>query len=165
MATVIGVSAPVEGVRFEVVDPSDDDAQAAMRAYFAELDARFPHGFDPGDALGAGAAAMGPPDGAFVLARGTDGVVAGCGGVQRHTADAGEIKRMWIAPHARGAGLGRRLLAELEQRCRELGYTTVVLDTNATLTEAIAMYTRAGYAATERYNDNPYAERWFTKAL
>lgn len=152
---------------FTVADPTGPEATAAMAAYFAELDTRFPTGFDAGGALGEGAAPMSPPSGVFLLARpvGEPTAVAGCGGVQRHDAATGEIKRMWVAPAYRGAGLGRALLAELERRAGALGYARVVLDTNATLTEAIAMYTRAGYAATERYNDNPYAERWFTKAL
>jgi len=159
------VSSATDGVRFEVVDPADAEATAAMTAYFAELDVRFPGGFDASGALGPGASSMGAPDGAFVLARGGDGLVAGCGGVQRHDSTTAEIKRMWIAPHARGAGLGKRLLAELERVCRGLGYTQVVLDTNATLTEAIAMYESVGYSSIARYNDNPYAQRWFTKPL
>lgn len=151
--------------RFEEVDPTGNEATVAMRRYFAELDARFPGGFDADGLLGAGAAAMTRPGGIFLLAHLPDGTVAGCGGVQRHDATTGEIKRMWIAGHARGRGLGKRLLAELERCCTELGYTRVVLDTNGTLDEAIAMYESAGYVATERYNDNPYAQRWFTKYL
>lgn len=151
--------------RFEQVDPTGPEATTAMRQYFAELDARFPGGFDADGALGAGAATMSPPDGTFLLARLADGRVAGCGGVQRHDATTGEIKRMWVAPHARGKGVGKRLLAELEQCCTRLGYARVVLDTNATLDEAIAMYVSAGYVPTERYNDNPYAQRWFTKQV
>ena len=46
-----------------------------------------------------------------------------------------------------------------------LGYRRVVLDTNDTLDEAIAMYGAPGYQPTERYNDNPYAQRWFVKQL
>jgi hypothetical protein len=46
-----------------------------------------------------------------------------------------------------------------------MGRAGVVLDTNATLREAIAMYERSGYHAIERYNDNPYAQRWFAKDL
>ena len=42
---------------------------------------------------------------------------------------------------------------------------SVILDTNESLTEAIAMYERAGYQAIERYNDNPYAHRWFARVL
>ena len=56
------------------------------------------------------------------------------------------------------------LLVALEQHAAALGYTRVVLDTNAELIEAIAMYESAGYSPTEQYNDNPYAQRWFTKS-
>ena len=108
---------------------------------------------------------MTPPRGTFLVAFADDGTVVGCGGVQAHDDETAEVKRMWIHPEWRGAGLGRRLLATLEQHCTALGYTRVVLDTNATLTEAIAMYESAGYSPTEQYNDNPYAQRWFTKHL
>ena len=77
----------------------------------------------------------------------------------------GEVKRMWVHEQWRGAGLGSRMLRELEALAVRLGYDRVVLDTNRTLTEAIAMYERAGYTPIERYNDNPYAEAWFEKPL
>ena len=57
------------------------------------------------------------------------------------------------------------MLARLELLVGELGRTRIHLDTNGSLTEAIAMYERAGYRSIERYNDNPYAERWFAKEL
>jgi DNA-binding MarR family transcriptional regulator/GNAT superfamily N-acetyltransferase len=152
-------------VAIELVDPTGDDATTALSAYFDELDARFPDGFDRRDALGVGASTMSAPGGALLVAVADDRTVVGCGGIQPHDDDTAEVKRMWIHPDWRGAGLGRRLLVELEQRCVALGYTTVVLDTNATLTEAIAMYEAAGYRPTEQYNDNPYAQHWFTKPL
>ena len=151
-------------VSFDVTDPMSGDAQRAMASYFAELDERFPDGFDPGDAATTGAAALGPPTGAFVVVR-VDGDLAGCGGVQRVDDETGEIKRMWIHPAHRGAGLARRLLAELEDHVRRLGHRRVVLDTNGTLSTAIALYESSGYQPIERYNDNPYAERWFAKEL
>ncbi len=135
-----------------------------MRAYFAELDERFDDGFDVDGALAA-VASMGSPHGAFLIARGGDGDIAGCGGIQRHDADTAEVKRMWVAPTWRGAGVGRHLLAELERTSAELGYRSIVLDTNATLTEAIALYESAGYTSIDRYNDNPDAQRWFAKPL
>lgn len=148
-----------------VVDPASDAASGAMDAYFRELDQRFRAGFVPGDA-GAGddAAAMRAPEGAFLVLR-DDETVVGCGGVRRIDAAVGEIKRMWIAPDWRGVGLGARLLDELEAAALRLGNVRVVLDTNEVLTEAVAMYLRAGYTPIERYNDNPYAHHWFAKAL
>ena len=151
-------------VTFEVVDPASDEAVRAMSSYFDELDERFVDGFDAGEALTGDAAAMRPQHGSFLVARSDDEVVA-CGGVVRHDETTGEIKRMWVHADWRGVGLGRRTLAALEQEVARLGYETIVLDTNAVLTEAIAMYRRAGYAATSRYNDNPYAQHWFTKRV
>ena len=72
---------------------------------------------------------------------------------------------MWVDDAWRGAGLGSRMLRELEALGVRLGHTRVVLDTNRTLVEAIAMYERAGYTPIERYNDNPYAQAWFEKQL
>lgn len=149
---------------FEVVDPRSDDAIWAMQEYFGELDERFPTGFDPGNTLVVDAPSMRHPDGVFVIGY-SDGDPVSCGGVKAVDVTTGEIKRMWVHADMRGAGVGRRLLEHLERQARQLGHTRVVLDTNSTLVEAIAMYERAGYAAIDRYNDNPYAARWFAKAL
>jgi DNA-binding MarR family transcriptional regulator/GNAT superfamily N-acetyltransferase len=153
-------------VDFDLVNLRTPEARWAIGEYFAELDERFPTGFDADSARdeGAEADALGPPDGAFVVVR-ADGVAIGCGGVQRLDERAAEIKRMWIHPEWRGLELGRRLLAHLEQFAADRGHTSVMLDTNDSLTEAIAMYQAMGYTPIERYNDNPYAQRWFAKPL
>ena len=70
---------------------------------------------------------------------------------------------MWIDPTARGLGLGRRLLRELEERARRRGATLVRLETNRALTEAIALYRSAGYIEVGPFNDEPYADHWFEK--
>ena len=147
-------------VRLRTVPASDPVAVEAVGCYFAELDARFPGGFDPGDAGYAGTSS----GGSFVVAT-SDGRPVACGAVQRLDAATGEIKRMWVSPGWRGAGLGTRMLTHLEAEARRLGHTRVVLDTNGTLTEAMAMYARAGYREVPRYNDNPYAEHFFAKEL
>ncbi len=149
-------------VRFDVVDPESTDAVTAMSTYFAELDERFTGGFDPGDTLTADAESMRAPHGRFVVAR-ADATVVACGGIVRIDDDTAEIKRMWVAEGWRGLGLGGRMLADLEHRIEAMGAARIVLDTNAVLTEAITMYERHGYRPTDRYNDNPYAQRWFTK--
>jgi DNA-binding MarR family transcriptional regulator/GNAT superfamily N-acetyltransferase len=151
-------------LELESIPGDSPEAVAAVSAYFDELDRRFPGGFDPGDAWTHDAEAFAPPSGVFVAVRDEERVV-GCGGVQRLDRDTGEIKRMWIHPDWRGAGLGSRLLRHLEERAAGLGRRRVRLDTNGTLTEAIGMYGRAGYRPIERYNDNPYAQAWFEKEL
>ena len=159
-----GYRANVESIRLATVDAGSDGAQWAMSQYFAELDERFPRGFDPGDALAEAVALMNPPNGVFLVALQGDAVV-GCGGVQYLDDTTAEIKRMWVGPDARGAGLGKRLLARLEELARVSGRTRVVLDTNGVLLPAIAMYRSSGYIDIDRYNDNPYAEHWFAKDL
>ncbi|HWJ12055.1 MAG TPA: bifunctional helix-turn-helix transcriptional regulator/GNAT family N-acetyltransferase [Nocardioides sp.] len=148
-------------VRLREVAADDPVAREATRRYFAELDDRFPGGFDPG---GADA----PEPGATYVVATSDGAPVAYGGIRPVPAlGAGttEVKRMWVDGHWRGAGLGARMLRHLEELARARGCTRVVLDTNATLAEAIAMYERAGYERIERYNDNPYAEAFFAKEL
>jgi GNAT superfamily N-acetyltransferase len=135
-----------------------------MAAYFAELAARFPRGFDPGDALDEAASEYRPPTGLFVLGRDGDEVVA-CGALAHVDERTAEIKRMWVRPSHRGQGLATRLLAHLEAEAVAAGRARVMLDTNGVLVEAIALYRAQGYTAIERYNDNPYAEHWFAKDL
>jgi GNAT superfamily N-acetyltransferase len=153
------------------VDPTSEVAEAAMAAYFAELDSRFPGGFDAGSQSTKDADLLSAPTGAFVVVRPADApadaAAIACGGVQTITADItyGEIKRMWVAPRWRGAGVGSRLLRHLETVAADLGHDVVRLDTNDTLVEAIGMYRRAGYDEIDRYNDNPYARHFFEKRL
>ena len=135
----------------EVVPPEDPRARQAMSRYFAELAERF--GFDP-----AGASHDGP----FVVAVDAGGAVAG-GGLRTLPDGRAEVKRMWVDPGWRGSGLGRRLLTRLEVLAAETGHDRAVLDTNGALTEAVALYDRAGWARIERYNDNPHAQLWFEK--
>jgi DNA-binding MarR family transcriptional regulator/GNAT superfamily N-acetyltransferase len=143
------------------VDPSAPPARHALAEYFAELDSRFPDGFDPGtqhpeDYL--------PPHGRFVVAL-SDGQAVACGAVQSLSDGVAEIKRMWVDSAWRSQGLASRMLGHLEQLAAADGHTVVRLDTNPMLTEAIAMYSRFGYTDIDRYNDNPYAGRWFEKVL
>ena len=161
--------AVLAAVGFDAVDPRSPDARWAMGEYFAELDERFPTGFDADSARDeeGEAVAFSPPDGAFVVLH-SESASIGCGGLQRidlPDGPAAEIKRMWIRADWRGHGLARRLVDHLEQLAVERGARRVVLDTNSSLVEAIAMYESLGYEPTERYNDNPYAQRWFSKRL
>ena len=144
-------------ITIELEDPTSADARWCLGHYYAELDERFSQGFEA------------PPDEsaelvAFVLAR-LDGQPAGCGALKALEPGVGEIARVWVDGAHRGLGLGARLFAALETRARELGHERVRLDTNRSLHEAQAMYRANGYRAIPRYNDNPYANHWFEKAL
>jgi GNAT superfamily N-acetyltransferase len=105
-----------------------------------------------------------PPGGCFVALYEDDRAVAG-GGVKRFAEGIGEIKRMYVVPDRRGQGLGRDLLAALEDAARDLGYTTTRLDTGIKQPGAEALYRSAGYREIGNYNNNGYASFWGEKDL
>src|SRR3712207_4709420 len=105
-------------VRFAIEDPTTVDARWCLAQYFAELNTRFEGGFDPGRSILPDASDLRLPVGAFVIARLRNRPV-GCGALRFQDDGSGYLKRMWIASSARGIGLGRRLLHELERVARE----------------------------------------------
>jgi len=148
-------------VRIEPADPLEPGAQHCLRSYVEELDRRFPGGFDPALSISADAPELRPPAGLLLVARLQSEPVA-CGALKFHEGAPTELKRMWVADTARGLGLGRRMLAELEARCPG---PVVHLETNGSLAEAIALYRSAGYTDVAPFNDEPYADLWFEKRL
>ena len=151
-------------VEIAVRPPADPAARACVRAYVDELGRRFDRGFDPARSLPAGDRELIPPAGLFLVATlHTEAV--GCGGLKFHGGAPAEVKRMWVAPAARGLGLGRRLLTELESRAAAHGVTVLRLETNGSLAEAISLYRTSGYREVDAFNDEPYAHHWFEKTL
>jgi GNAT superfamily N-acetyltransferase len=151
---------PRSGPDLRVVDADDPDALGLLEMYFAELRSRL--------------AFFAAPSLADLQADGERGVTlvaydkgrpVACGSLRLLDRDTAEVKRMYVAPEARGRGVGRRILRALEDQARSRGCSRVVLDTAAPLNEALSMYPREGYVDIERYNDNPYAARWFEKRL
>jgi DNA-binding MarR family transcriptional regulator/GNAT superfamily N-acetyltransferase len=149
-------------VEIKSIDPAERDAQFCLGEYFAELNRRFDNGFDP--SLSVSADEFRRPGGVFLVAT-LQGDPVGCGALRFHRSDPPDIKRMWVAEPVRGLGVGRRLLAELETCARDYGARAVRLETNRSLTEAIALYRSAGYREVEAFNDEPYAHHWFEKHL
>lgn len=123
-------------------EPFDSpDARFLIAAQQAEVRARG----DTGDTSPPREAAMfTPPDGVFLIAR-AGGSPYGCGGLCRLDTTRAELKRMYVAPEARGRGVGRLLLERLEAEARALGYTAIVLETIDLMREAIRLYASSGY--------------------
>jgi GNAT superfamily N-acetyltransferase len=86
-----------------------------------------------------------PPRGIFLVVRDDDGGAVACGGVTRFDETRGEVKRMYVLPAARGRGLGRLVLDELEGHARELGFEALVLETGDRQEPALALYVNSGY--------------------
>lgn len=124
-----------------VESPRTPTAAKLIQALSAELGQRY------GD--DGGASSFSPADvevsgGAFVVAR-LEGVAVGCGAIRPMQPGVAEIKRMFVAPAARGQGLAGQILAELESLARQAGYYSVRLETGLRQPEAIKLYRKAGY--------------------
>jgi DNA-binding MarR family transcriptional regulator/GNAT superfamily N-acetyltransferase len=147
-----------------VESPRRAAARWCLEQYFLELHERFDAGFDPSRSISADADELTLPAGVLLVAR-LRGAPVGCGALKLHGEAPAELKRMWVSPSVRGLGLGRRILRELEDRARKAGVTVARLETNRSLTEAIALYRAAGYEEVDAFNDEPYAHHWFEKRL
>lgn len=75
----------------------------------------------------------------------------GCGAIKPHGEDAMEVKRMFVSPAMRGKGIAAKVLDELEQWAKELGYRRCVLETGKKQPEAIGLYKKSGYQITANY--------------
>ena len=140
-----------------------DEATAALLEKLPP-DRRFENGFDPGASLPADDHDLVPPSGAFLVASVDGQTVAGCA-VKTISPGIGSLKRMWVDDSMRGLGIGRRMLEESEAQARNLGITTLRLETNHTLQEAVRLYLSAGYREVAPHSIDPYAHHWFEKTL
>ncbi|MEV6950860.1 GNAT family N-acetyltransferase [Streptomyces sp. NPDC051183] len=99
-----------------------------------------------------------PPNGLYLLAYDAAGAPIASGGWRSQEAnDEGysdgdaELKRMYVVPEARGQGLARRILAELEADARAAGRRRMALETGDQQPEAIALYLSEGYTAAPKF--------------
>lgn len=145
-------------------DPRSAEARYCLGEYYAELAQRFERGFDVTLSADPDAAMMIRPRGAFLVAF-SDDMPVGCVGLKGTCAEYAEVKRLWVAPAARGLGLAWKLMERVEAIARELGVPALRLDTNRALPEAIAMYRKSGWTEIERFNDDPYPDFFFEKRM
>jgi len=132
-------AASINICRVELLSP---EAQQLILALNAELEDRYPEEGANFFHLDVDEVAEGR--GGFFVARMADEPV-GCGAVRCIEPGVAEIKRMYVAPRARGRRVGRQILDALEAEARRLGVTRLVLETGPRQPEAIALYRRAGF--------------------
>ncbi len=132
-------------------DPFHPVCLTLMAELSAELGARY--GGDDGGAASADPSGFTVPGAAFLVAW-KDGQSVGCGALRPFaSADTVEVKRMYVRPEARGNGISRLILRELERIAREFGYTRVILETGTRQPEAIQLYETEGYQPTDCYSE------------
>ena len=145
--------------------PASAVGREVLRAYFDDIAGRY---------LGRAATACevdaamrdGPSDDlAVLLVAWRDGVALGCSGLRLLGHGTGEVKRVFVRPQARRHGVGSALLRELEAAALARGVSTLRLNTRHDLVEARSLYAAHGYREVPAFNDGPYAEHWFAKAL
>jgi GNAT superfamily N-acetyltransferase len=144
------VSGPdLSGLVIATVPFDDPDAVKLI----ADVQQEYVHRYGGEDATPTSATEFAPPGGLFLVAY-LDGIAVGCGGWRAHDAvDDGfadgdaEVKRMYVAPAARGLGVARAILAELEHTAAQRGRRRVVLETGLKQPEAISLYESSGYHA------------------
>ena len=151
-------------ITLHLTDPDAPEAMALLSAYSSFLAQTIPaEGPNPIPVPLPDAADYRPPNGAILVA--FDGPTpVGCVCLHTLSLGLGEVKRLYVAPKARGQGLARRLMRSIEDQARVFGFTRLNLDTNAALTDAIALYRASGWQDTAPYTAFP-ATHWFTKAL
>ncbi|MET1019446.1 MAG: GNAT family N-acetyltransferase [Microterricola sp.] len=183
----IAVEMPVViPVTISIESPFSADARAVTMRYFDDLVSRY-HG-RPATAeeladvdAGYPSELLREPNGFLLLARRGDAVL-GCAGMRfvsesesEPATDAaatasgpkrvGEVTRVFVDGAARGLGVARLLMAELEAQARALGLAALRLDTRSDLVEARRLYAAVGFTEVAAHNDDPYAEHWFRKEL
>ncbi|MBT2452154.1 GNAT family N-acetyltransferase [Streptomyces sp. ISL-43] len=127
-----------------------------------------------GDVTFLDPAMFAPPRGLYLLAYDASGVPIASGGWRAQEANGegysdgdAELKRMYVTPEARGLGLARRILAELEADARAAGRLRMALETGDQQPEAIALYLSSGYSLSEKFGHYRFhdSSRCMTKPL
>jgi GNAT superfamily N-acetyltransferase len=131
-----------ETIRISRAELTAEESRSLIASLNAELSGLYP---EPG----ANHFQLDPEEiahgrGAFlVLYRGKTPV--GCGALRLLDAETAELKRMYVSPAVRGKGLGRRLVAALEEAARALGVRRLVLETGVRQAAALALYRATGF--------------------
>jgi GNAT superfamily N-acetyltransferase len=144
--------------------PNAPASQALFADYMALVQDRLGPDFAPTPDIFASEEDFASPGSAWLVVH-DDEVPVACGGLLRLAPDLAEIKRMYVAPAARGRGHGRRLLAELERLAAAAGCDRVQLLTTEVLAEARDLYRSSGYEITATERRAGRVDFWLEKRL
>ena len=142
------------------------DAEVSLllqQAFFADIASRYP-GWEPASSQSVEPSDLAPPDGTWLIAW-RDRRAIGCGGLQRLDPETGEVRRIFLDESERGRGTGGRLLAELEEHARRLGYKRIRLTTGDAQPEALGMFQSAGYEEISPFTDGVFTRHWMEKVF
>lgn len=81
-----------------------------------------------------------------------DQQIVGCVFLDRRSDRAAEVKRLYVKPTARGAGLGRALMEAVIAAAREDGYEKLLLFTDPSTEAAQSLYEDLGFEQTEPFD-------------
>ncbi|WP_020116063.1 GNAT family N-acetyltransferase [Streptomyces canus] len=153
--------------------PASPTAAELWRAYYTEVSDRYyllheNRRTDPAELEREVAKQTGseltPPTGQLLVAR-YAGEPAGTAGIRLRPDGSAELTRVYLREELRGKGGAPLLVAAAESAARALGATRLVLETRKDLAEALTLYARLGYAETEPYSDDIYADHTLAKPL
>lgn len=136
------------------VECADAEVSLALQqTFFADIASRYAW-WEPASSQSVEPSDLAPPDGIWLVAyrEGTQSAAAACSG---STLRRGR-RRIFLDQTARGRGTGRRLLAELEEHARRLGYKRVRLTTGDRQPEALRMFQSAGYEEIRPFTDGAF---------
>lgn len=125
----------------------DPDVRRLTTDQQTEVRARYGGKDEPGTHPSAADVAV------VLLARGPDGTALGCGALRQLGDGVAEVKRMYVAPAARGRGVSKAVLAALEDAARARGWATLRLETGPLQPEAVGLYAGAGYRPIDAFGD------------
>jgi GNAT superfamily N-acetyltransferase len=100
-----------------------------------------------------------PQNSVFLVGYKKEQAVA-CGAIYQLSDQTAEIKRVFVRPQARGQGLSKLLLNQLEQEAAKMGFKTLRLETGTRQPESIGLYRKAGYFNIPKfgeYIDDPFS--------
>jgi putative acetyltransferase len=122
----------------------EDPAQEEIGTMLAKADAWYNAAYPPEHNHLLDIASLKQPGVTFHVAR-IDGKAVAFGALVPQQGGSGEVKRMYVDPAARGRGLGRMILAALEEEARRIGLICLRLETGIKQDAAIALYRSAGF--------------------